>query len=475
MLVFSEKITVSQILKFQQQLIEAFLNSTDMSEENKESPIVPVSMDSWVEWFRSVAPHIHSIRGKTIVIDLAGETILQEHFSSLIADISMISAIGARIVLVYGVRPQVEELMSLKAIESQYVNGIRVTTADALVCVKEAAGEARLDIEAAFSQGLPNTPMAHSQCRVVSGNFVIARPLGIIDGVDFKFTGVVRKVDSEAIHRELDGGRIVLISPLGFSPTGEAFNLTSEDLAASIAGALKADKLILLTNVDGVRRFDEVVTELTAEDAREFINDKLVDEEDIYNLTFALKALEHGVERVHIVPYAMDGGLLAELFTHDGVGTMMTMENLESLRQATSDDVSGLIKLLEPLEADGTLVKRPREKLERDISHFTVLEHDGVIYGSAALYQFPEEKLGEMAALTVDAAYQGFGDGERLLRHIENQARKAGLNRLFVLTTRTMHWFLKRGFRPAGVDYLPIEKRRLYNWQRRSQIFLKDL
>lgn len=208
MLVFSEKITVSQILKFQQQLIEAFLNSTDMSEENKESPIVPVSMDSWVEWFRSVAPHIHSIRGKTIVIDLAGETILQEHFSSLIADISMISAIGARIVLVYGVRPQVEELMSLKAIESQYVNGIRVTTADALVCVKEAAGEARLDIEAAFSQGLPNTPMAHSQCRVVSGNFVIARPLGIIDGVDFKFTGVVRKVDSEAIHRELDGGRI---------------------------------------------------------------------------------------------------------------------------------------------------------------------------------------------------------------------------------------------------------------------------
>ena len=387
-----------------------------MSEENKESPIVPVSMDSWVEWFRSVAPHIHSIRGKTIVIDLAGETILQEHFSSLIADISMISAIGARIVLVYGVRPQVEELMSLKAIESQYVNGIRVTTADALVCVKEAAGEARLDIEAAFSQGLPNTPMAHSQCRVVSGNFVIARPLGIIDGVDFKFTGVVRKVDSEAIHRELDGGRIVLISPLGFSPTGEAFNLTSEDLAASIAGALKADKLILLTNVDGVRRFDEVVTELTAEDAREFINDKLVDEEDIYNLTFALKALEHGVERVHIVPYAMDGGLLAELFTHDGV-----------------------------------------------------------IYGSAALYQFPEEKLGEMAALTVDVAYQGFGDGERLLRHIENQARKAGLNRLFVLTTRTMHWFLKRGFRPAGVDDLPIEKRRLYNWQRRSQIFIKDL
>ena len=267
-------------------------------------------------WFRSVAPHIHSIRGKTIVIDLAGETILQEHFSSLIADISMISAIGARIVLVYGVRPQVEELMSLKAIESQYVNGIRVrppmrSSASKKRQVKRASilkpPSLRLTEHSDGPQPMPS----------LSGNFVIARPLGIIDGVDFKFTGVVRKVDSEAIHRELDGGRIVLISPLGFSPTGEAFNLTSEDLAASIAGALKADKLILLTNVDGVRRFDEVVTELTAEDAREFINDKLVDEEDIYNLTFALKALEHGVERVHIVPYAMDGGLLAELFTHD--------------------------------------------------------------------------------------------------------------------------------------------------------------
>lgn len=447
-----------------------------MSEEqDNNSRIFEVETDSWVEWFRSVAPHIHAIRGKTVVLDLAGEAIALEHFNSLIADISMISAMGARIVLVYGVRPQVEELMTLKAIQSQYVNGVRVTDAAALVCVKEAAGEVRLDIEAAFSQGLPNTPMAHSRCRVVSGNFVVARPRGIIDGVDFKFTGVVRKVDSEAIRTELDGGRIVLVSPLGFSPTGEAFNLTSEDLAASIAGALKADKLIFMTNVDGVRRFDEVVSELTEEDATEFIEKKLVDEEDQYNLRYALKALRQGVERVHIVPYSLDGGLLAELFTHDGVGTMMTKENLESLRQATSDDVSGLIKLLEPLEEDGTLVKRPREKLERDISHFTVLEHDGLIYGSAALYQFPEEKLGEMAALTVDAAYQGSGDGERLLRHIENQARKAGLSRLFVLTTRTMHWFLKRGFRPAGVDDLPIEKRKLYNWQRRSQIFIKDL
>ena len=429
----------------------------------------------WVDWFRSVAPYIHAIRNKTVVICLAGEMIRQDHFNDFIADISMMSAIGARIVLVYGVRPQVEELMNLKAVQSRYVNGIRVTDPEAMSCVKEAAGEARLDIEAAFSQGLPNTPMAHSKCRVVSGNFVTARPLGIIDGVDFLLTGVVRKVDADAINRELDFGSIVLISPLGFSPTGEAFNLTGEDLAASIAGALKAEKLALLTNVDGVRRFDEVVSELTVEQAEEFVSKRLVDEEDIYNLGYALKALRQGVSRVHIVPYSLNGGILEEFFTHDGVGTMVTEDNLESLRQATIEDVSGLIKLLEPLEEDGTLVKRPREKLEQDISHFTVLEHDGIIYGSAALYAFPEEKLGEMGALTVDPTYQGLGDGERLLRHIEKEARKAGLTRLFVLTTRTMHWFLKRGFRAASVDDLPIEKRKLYNWQRRSQIFIKDL
>lgn len=429
----------------------------------------------WVDWFRSVAPYIHAIRGKTVVICLAGEMIREDHFNSFIADISMMSAIGARIVLIYGVRPQVEELMGLKAVESRYVSGIRITDAQALSCVKEAAGEVRLDIEAAFSQGLPNTPMAHSQCRVVSGNFVTARPLGIIDGTDYQLTGVVRKVDKEAIKRELDFGNIVLIAPLGFSPTGEAFNLTCEDLASSVAGELKAEKLAFLTNVDGVRRFGEVVTELTVQEANEFVSKKLVDDEDIYNLRYALKALNLGVSRVHIVPYALNGGILEEFFTHDGVGTMITSENLESLRQATADDVSGLIKLLEPLEEDGTLVKRPREKLEREINRFYVLEHDGIIYGSAALYPFPNEKLGEMGALTVDSAYQGSGDGERLLKHIENEARKVGLTRLFVLTTRTMHWFLKRGFCPASVEDLPIEKRKLYNWQRRSQIFIKDL
>jgi amino-acid N-acetyltransferase len=293
--------------------------------------------------------------------------------------------------------------------------------------------------------------------------------------VDFRHTGVVRKVDVEGIRAQLDNRNIVVVSPLGFSPTGEAFNIAMEEVAATIAGALKAEKFILLSNVDGVRRFDEVVTELTTDQAKDLMDKRLVDDEDIYNLRYAIQALKKGCRRVHILPYFVDGAILAELFTHDGIGTMVTEENMDSIRDATSEDINGLIQLLEPLEEDGTLVKRPREKLEREIDRYTLLEHDGVIYGSAALYPFPAEKIGEMGALVVNSTYQGSGDGERLLHHIENKARRMGLNKLFVLTTRTAHWFLKRGFKPATIDDLPVAKRELYNWQRRSQIFIKDL
>jgi amino-acid N-acetyltransferase len=433
------------------------------------------SISEWVSWMRGVAPYVHALKNKVIVIAMAGEMIAQGQLERFISDVSMLSAIGARIVLCYGVRPQVQELMELKKIESTFVGGLRVTDPAALSCVKEAAGEVRLDIEAAFSMGLPNTPMAHSNCRVVSGNFVTARPMGIINGVDFRHTGVVRKVDVEGIRAQLDNRNIVVVSPLGFSPTGEAFNIAMEEVAATIAGALKAEKFILLSNVDGVRRFDEVVTELTTDQAKDLMDKRLVDDEDIYNLRYAIQALKKGCRRVHILPYFVDGAILAELFTHDGIGTMVTEENMDSIRDATAEDINGLIQLLEPLEEDGTLVKRPREKLEREIDRYTLLEHDGIIYGSAALYPFPAEKIGEMGALVVNSTYQGSGDGERLLHHIENKARRMGLNRLFVLTTRTAHWFLKRGFKPATIDDLPVAKRELYNWQRRSQIFIKDL
>ena len=430
----------------------------------------------WVSWLRSAAPYVHLHHGRTFVISFAGEVVADKTLlNHLVMDVSLIASMGVRVVLVHGSRPQIESLMALRHLEGRFYKGTRITGPEELECVKEACGETRFDIEAAFSQGLPNTPMQHSRVKVVSGNFVTARPLGVIDGVDFQHTGVVRKVDADSIRDLLCRGNIVLVSPTGFSPTGEAFNITTEDVATAIAVAIHADKLILSVGVEGVRVKGELQQDLTAQRAQALVQNKGVDDEDVFNLGFALRALKGGVDRVHIIPYSLDGALLTELFTHDGVGTMVSMENMESIREATIDDVAALVKLLEPFEAEGILVKRPREKIEREISHFTVLEHDGFIYGSAALYPYPEAGIGEMAAVAVHPDYQGAGDGDRLLRRIEQRARDAGLKRIFVLTTRTAHWFIKRGFEEACVENLPIEKQRMYNWNRRSKIFIKTL
>ncbi|WP_299450706.1 amino-acid N-acetyltransferase [uncultured Pigmentiphaga sp.] len=430
----------------------------------------------FVQWFREVAPYVHAFRGKTFVVAFGGELVQAGALNSLIQDLSLLSALGIRLVLVHGSRPQVNEQLRLKGIPFQFDRGIQVTDAAALECAKEAAGEIRLDIEAAFSQGLPNTPMSHSHIRVVSGNFITARPVGVIDGVDYRHTGQVRKVDAEALRLALDHGSIVLLSPLGFSPTGEAFNLSMEDLATSVAVALRAEKLIFLTDTPLVLDKDgNVDSELAREDADALLAQGNLDPGTAVFLRHASRAVKQGVARAHLVPHDLDGSVLLEVFTHDGVGTMVVEDTLDDLRPATIDDVGAILHLIEPLEVDGTLVRRGRGSIERDIEKFSVAEHDGVIYGCAALYTYPEEKMAEMAALTVNPAWQGAGEGDKLLRHIEARARAAGITRLFVLTTRTAHWFIKRGFAQGSVADLPKDKQAHYDRSRNSQVFIKRL
>jgi amino-acid N-acetyltransferase len=434
------------------------------------------SQAQFVAWLRDVAPYVHAHRGRTFVIGFGGELIESGRLDALVHDLSLLQALGIRLVLVHGSRPQVQAQLQLRKLQAAFAKGMRITDRAALECVKEAAGGIRLGIEAAFSQGLPNTPMANSQIRVASGNFVVAQPVGILDGVDFQHTGLVRKIDVEAIRATLANDSLVLLSPLGFSPTGEAFNLMMQDVACSAAIALKAHKLVLIGEADGARdRRGDLCAELSPEEAERMIQDGAVGQAAAVDLAYLVKACRGGVARAHLVPMLLDGGLLLELFTHGGVGTMVATGDLESLREAGADDVGSVLQLIEPLEADGTLVKRPRELIEREISHFSVLEHDGVIFGCAALYPFREAGMGEMACLTVHPKHREGGEGERLLKRIEARARAAGLTRLFVLTTRTAHWFLKRGFTMAAVEDLPVGRQRLYNWQRRSQILIKTI
>ena len=441
---------------------------------------------TFVPWFRSVAPYIHKFRNQTFVVGIAGEAIAAGKLHHLAQDLAMIQSMGVKIVLVHGFRPQVNEQLKAKGHEPKYSHGMRITDEVALDCAQEAAGQLRYEIEAAFSQGLPNTPMAGSTVRVISGNFITARPVGIVDGVDFQHSGLVRKVDTAGIMRTLDFGALVLMSPFGFSPTGEAFNLTMEDLATSVAIALQADKLIFLTEIPGIRidparaasDDNPVDTELPLAAAEKLLRDSpnpTQPSDTAFYLQHCVKACKAGVERSHILPFAVDGALLLEIYVHDGIGTMVVDEKLESLREATGDDVGGILQLIEPFEQDGTLVKRSRTEIERDAGHYTIIEHDGVIFACAALYPYPEAKTAEMAALTVSPAVQGQGDGERVLKRIEQRAKAAGFESIFVLTTRAMHWFLKRGFAQADPEWLPEARKRKYNWDRKSQVLVKKL
>jgi amino-acid N-acetyltransferase len=438
---------------------------------------------TFVPWFRAVAPYIHAYHGKTFVVALAGEAIAAGKLNTFVQDLAILHAMGIKLVLVHGFRPQVTEQLAAKGHVSRYSRGIRITDSVALDAAQEAAGQLRFEIEAAFSQGLPNTPMANATVRVVSGNFLTARPVGIVDGIDFIHSGLVRRVDQSAIQRAIETGALVLLSPFGFSPTGEAFNLTMEDVATAAAIALQADKLVFMTEIAGIRESQSdaespIDTELALADAKRLLATlpaPTQPADPAFYLQHCVKACEGGVERSHILPYNTDGALLLEVFTHDGVGTMVVDEKLESLREATPDDVGGILQLIEPFERDGTLVRRERTEIERDIGYYSVVEHDGIIFGCAALYPYTESRTAEMAALTVSPLSQGQGDGEMLLKRIEQRAKGLGLDSIFVLTTRTMHWFIKRGFTAVDPDWLPEARKRKYNWDRKSQVLVKKI
>ena len=432
--------------------------------------------EAFVRWFRQAAPYVHAFRGRVVVIGFGGELVAERtRFVSFVHDLNLLAALGIRLVLVHGARPQIEAELRAKGIRSRYARGLRVTDAQSLVAVKHAAGVLRVEIEALLSQGLPNSPMAGAQIRVASGNYLTARPIGIVDGVDFQFTGEVRRVDAAGIARRLEAGEVVLVPHVGYSPTGEVFNLAWEDVAESVALALRADKLLLLTDRLPADSKGEPLHELTAHEAQTLIRKNGQPPHATRVLKSACRALAGGVGRVHLVSRRAEGGTLLELFTHTGVGTLITADPVQKLRPARIEDVGGILALIEPLEADGTLVKRNREMLEREIGNFEVLEHDGVIVGCAALYPIAGHRSAELACLAVAPEYRDAGYGERLLQACEARAKRSRFRRVFALTTRASHWFIAQGFRDAGVAALPERRKALYNWKRGSKVFLKRL
>ncbi|QMD75982.1 amino-acid N-acetyltransferase [Escherichia coli] len=433
-----------------------------------------------VEGFRHSVPYINTHRGKTFVIMLGGEAIEHENFSSIVNDIGLLHSLGIRLVVVYGARPQIDANLAAHHHEPLYHKNIRVTDAKTLELVKQAAGTLQLDITARLSMSLNNTPLQGAHINVVSGNFIIAQPLGVDDGVDYCHSGRIRRIDEDAIHRQLDSGAIVLMGPVAVSVTGESFNLTSEEIATQLAIKLKAEKMIGFCSSQGVTNDDgDIVSELFPNEAQARVEAQ--EEKGDYNsgtvrfLRGAVKACRSGVRRCHLISYQEDGALLQELFSRDGIGTQIVMESAEQIRRATINDIGGILELIRPLEQQGILVRRSREQLEMEIDKFTIIQRDNTTIACAALYPFPKEKIGEMACVAVHPDYRSSSRGEVLLERIAAQAKQSGLSKLFVLTTRSIHWFQERGFTPVDIDLLPESKKQLYNYQRKSKVLMADL
>lgn len=410
-----------------------------------------------------------------------GEAVQHPNFQHIIHDIALLHSLGIRLVLVHGARPQINQNLQQRQIVTPFHGDRRVTTRESLSCVMHAVGSIRLEIEALLSMGLANSPMYGARIEVISGNFVTAKPYGIREGVDFQLTGEVRSIDSAAIHRHLDNHNIVVLGPTGYSTTGEVFNLLAEEVGTKTAIALKAEKLIFLGERQGLEDDQgKLLREITPNQLDQHIEHYQQTQPEIaLHLQGAKYASQHGVRRVHLLSYSYDGALIEELFTRDGIGTMVTEAHYEEVRMANIGDVGGLINLLRPLEEEGILVYRSRERLENEIDQFAVIERDGTVLACAALYPIPtsadEIRSAEIACVAVHPAYRKSNRGSQILHFLEDKAKANGIQQLFVLTTRTAHWFLEHGFAPASVDDLPNARQALYNYQRNSMVFKKSI
>lgn len=429
-----------------------------------------------VYWFRQCAPYVHLHRGKTVVILLTGESLRDSLSLSRVQDIALIHSLGLRVVLVFGARPQIDDRCKQAGVDVRFHRGMRVTDSQVLDCVTEAVGRIRTELEAQLSLALIHSPLHGSDLRVCSGNFVVARPVGVVDGVDLCYTGVVRRVRADDIRAQLDRGQLILIPTLGYAITGEVFNVACEDLASSLAIALGAEKLILFGPEAGILDEKEnLIRELAPTEAMQRVDPQAADSELSRRIVAACRAIQNGVRRAHILGYREEGAILQELFTRDGCGTLVSDNDYDQLRWASAEDLGGIRRLITPLEERGVLVPRPPEKLLNEIGQYVVEDRDGLIVSCAALHFFEAEHCVEMACVAVDPRYRGTGRGDRILGYAIRKAREAGMQTLFVLTTQTAHWFVERGFREAGVGALPITRQQMYNLQRNSKVFILDL
>ncbi len=429
-------------------------------------------LEHYTNWFRGSTPYISAHRGKTFVVFLGGDALAHSNLANIVHDLALLNVLGVRLVIVHGGRPQLDAAFS----DSHFHAGRRITSASQMLEINGIYGALRAKLEALFSTGLPNTPLHNVEITLVSGNFVAAQPIGIIDGIDHQCTGRLRSAHVDALQQLLDSQAIVLQSPVGFSASGQAFNLAAEELAAELAAALGADKLIMFNDPGHLANDDnQRISRVTPNLLNELCGG--LDPVTAARCQALVSANTHGVERGHLIAFANDGALLQELFTADGIGTQVSTHDEDLIRQAQLEDVADIVEIIRPLEDDGVLVPRSRTQLEQEISHFFIAELDGIVVGCCAVYVFAD--TAELACVAVHEHYRhqysNMGIGSALLETAEQAAAAQGANSLFVLTTQTQEWFVSHGFAPTDVESLPSSKQSLYNWQRGAAVLQKHL
>ncbi len=430
-------------------------------------------MSDYAHWFRETTPYISAHRGKTFVVSLPGEALAHKNLTNVVHDLALLNVIGVRLVVVHGARPQLNE--SLGAINP---STMRVTSETDLPLITSEVGKLRATLESKFSTGLPGSPLHNASINLVSGNFVIARPLGVRDGINYQFTGQVRSLKTQAINKALDSGAIVLLSPCGFSPAGQMYNLSAEELAAETAVVLEAEKLITFAEESYIKNTSgQDLPELTPGELDSLLAELPQDASSRRRLVAMQSACRRGVPRCPQVSYSTDGALLAELFTADGQGSQLSEEPYRNVRAATISDVSDIVALIRPLEQQGLLVRRSRAQLEAAIDGFLIAEVDNTVVGCCSVKSYENSKAVELACLAAHSIHKNSRApvGNQLLAAAESRARSLDATSIFVLTTSTQDWFIERGFSPCTIDELPADKSANYDRQRGSQPLSKAL
>ncbi len=425
-----------------------------------------------IAWFRHTGPYIKAHRGRTFVIYLGNGALESTALITLVHDLALLHSLGVKLVLVHATRSAIDAALPAD-VSAPIHAGLRVTDDATLAIASHTATQHRVKLERLLSMGLPNTPLTGARLRVMGGNFVTAKPVGIHDGIDYQHSGQVRRIDADGVRAILNHDAIALLSPLGYSSTGELFSVSASDVAENTAVAIGADKLIVLDRHSGLQDQDGALIRQCTIDSALSLN--IQDDEQKRLRDAVCRACSRDVGRGHLLSFERDGALLEELFTHDGSGTLIAQNPYEQARTADIDDIASIVELIRPLEDTGALVRRSRERLEEEIGLFSILERDGRVLACAALYPYTEDAVGEIACVATHPDYRDAGRAEQLLNELMLQARDQSLTHVFALTTQSTHWFLEQGFETASPDQLPVEKQRLYNWQRNATVLWRKV